>query len=41
MNNPKTSVIPLCLLLLYVVEAVLLGIEPVDRSVWWADNLTA
>ena len=41
MNNPKTSIIPLCLLLLYVVEAVLLGIAPVDRSVWWAENLTA
>ena len=41
MNNPKTSIIPFCLLLLYVVEAVLLGIAPVDRSVWWAENLTA
>ena len=33
MNNPKTSIIPLCLLLLYVVEAVLLGIAPIDLSV--------
>ena len=41
MNNQKTYIIPLCLLLLGVVEAVLLGIALVDRSVWWAENLTA
>ena len=33
--------ISLCLLVLYVVEAILLGISPVDRNVWWAENLTA
>ena len=41
MFSKNTSLFPLCLLVLYVVEATLLGIAPVDRSVWWAENLTA
>ena len=41
MPTHNTSLVLLCLLLLYVVEAALLGIAPVDRSVWWAENLTA
>ena len=40
MTGKNTSNIPLILLLIYIVEAVLLGIAPVDRSVWWAENLT-
>jgi len=39
--NCKNNIIPTGLLLLYILEAVLLGIAPVDRSVWWAENLTA
>ena len=35
------SRLPLFLLILYILEAALLGISPVDRSVWWAENLTA
>ena len=41
MSDKNTSNIPLILLIIYMVEAVLLGISPVDRSVWWAENLTA
>ena len=41
MPSKNTSFIPLCLLLLYVMEAALLGIAPVDRNVWWAENITA
>ena len=37
----RTSLFPLFLLILYVIEATLLGISPVDRSVWWAENLVA
>ncbi len=33
--------VPLGLLILYMLEALLLGIAPVDRSVWWAENITA
>ena len=37
----RSSLVPFVLLALYLLEAVLLGIAPVDRSVWWAENLTA
>ena len=33
--------LPLCLLILYVLTAVLLGISPVDRTVWLAENVVA
>lgn len=32
---------PLFLLLLYLAEVAVLGIAPYDRTVWWAENLTA
>ncbi|MEA4863196.1 MAG: DUF2238 domain-containing protein [Victivallaceae bacterium] len=32
---------PLFLLLLYLAEFAVLGIAPYDRTVWWAENLTA
>ena len=35
------SRLPLCLLILYALTAVLLGISPVDRTVWWAENVVA
>jgi putative membrane protein len=35
------SRLPFVLLGLYILEAVVLGIAPVDRKVWWAENLTA
>ena len=41
MTAKSSSIIPLSLLLIYIMEAVLLGIAPVDRHVCWAENLTA
>ncbi|NLF93025.1 MAG: DUF2238 domain-containing protein [Oligosphaeraceae bacterium] len=35
------SRLPFVLLGLYILEAVVLGIAPVDRTIWWAENLTA
>lgn len=32
--------VPQGLFFLYVVEAAVLGIAPVDRGVWWAENIT-
>ena len=40
-REKRLSRLPLVLLLLYILEAALLGISPVDRGVWWAENLTA
>ena len=37
----RTPFFPLCLLILYILEAILLGIAPADRKVWWAENLIA
>lgn len=41
MNRNISRLFPLILLVIYIAEAVLLGISPVNRSVWWAENLTA
>lgn len=32
---------PAWLLGFYILEAAILGIAPIDRKVWWAENLTA
>lgn len=36
-----SSVFPAILLIAYAIIAAVLGIAPVDRAVWWAENLTA
>ena len=40
-TNSSYRFVTLGLLLLYILEGILLGISPVDRTVWWAENLTA
>lgn len=41
MPPSRTSAVPAALLAAYAAIALLLGIAPVERTVWWAENLTA